>query len=226
MGTLWRLNDTQPQVTYSQARQLFLQQRVESFVVDDNMLTLTLRDGEEFEGSKTVRCELYDFQIFYDDLNEEIQRQFAQGRILNYNYHQDHSVNWMETILPWILIAGLMGGMWYFFMSGRMRGMDGGDRMAHFGSARIRTMSDNGKRVTFEDVAGADEEKEELAEIVDFLKDPEKYVELGARIPKGVLLIGPPGTGKTLLAKAVAGEAQVGFLSISGVRILWNYMSA
>ena len=216
MGTLWRLNDTQPQVTYSQARQLFLQQRVESFVVDDNMLTLTLRDGEEFEGSKTVRCELYDFQIFYDDLNDEIQRQFAQGRILNYNYHQDHSVNWMETILPWILIAGLMGGMWYFFMSGRMRGMDGGDRMAHFGSARIRTMSDNGKRVTFEDVAGADEEKEELAEIVDFLKDPEKYVELGARIPKGVLLIGPPGTGKTLLAKAVAGEAQVGFLSISG----------
>ncbi len=215
MGALWRLNDPQPQVTYSQARQLFLQQRVESFVVEDNTLTLTLREGEEFDGSKTVRCELYDFQVFYDDMNEEIQRQFAQGKILNYNYHQDHSVNWLEILLPWIAMAAIMGGMWYF-MSGRMQGVGGGDRMAHFGAARVRTLTDGAKRVTFEDVAGADEEKEELAEIVDFLKDPEKYVELGARIPKGVLLIGPPGTGKTLLAKAVAGEAQVGFLSISG----------
>ena len=92
----------------------------------------------------------------------------------------------------------------------------GPDKMAKFGSARTRTLTDKDKKVTFDDVAGADEEKEELQEIVEFLKDPKKYIALGARIPKGVLLVGPPGTGKTLLAKAVAGEAGVGFLSISG----------
>ena len=92
----------------------------------------------------------------------------------------------------------------------------GPDKMAKFGSAHTRTLTDKDKKVTFDDVAGADEEKEELQEIVEFLKDPKKYISLGARIPKGVLLVGPPGTGKTLLAKAVAGEAGVGFLSISG----------
>ena len=141
-----------------------------------------------------------------------MEQQHDAGIITSYNYHQDHSVNWVETLLPWVLTAVLIGVMWYFTM-GRMQGMGGGERMARFGMARTRTLTEGEKRVTFEDVAGADEEKEELREIVDFLRDPEKYVELG---PKGVLLVGPPGTGKTLLAKAVAGEAEVGFLSISG----------
>ncbi|MBR5410770.1 MAG: AAA family ATPase, partial [Clostridia bacterium] len=98
------------------------------------------------------------------------------------------------------------------------------NRSISFGKARIRSGNDRGKKVTFDDVAGADEEKEELTEIVEFLKDPKKYADLGARIPKGVLLVGPPGTGKTLLAKAVAGEADVPFLSISGSDFLEMYV--
>ena len=119
----------------------------------------------------------------------------------------------MELLLPWLLAALVLGLLWYFLMA---RAQGGGDRMAKFGNARTRTLSEKDKKVTFDDVAGADEEKEELQEIVDFLKDPQKFTSLGARIPKGVLLVGPPGTGKTLIAKAVAGEAGVHFLSISG----------
>ena len=139
------------------------------------------------------------------------------GILETYNSHQDHSLNWMEIALPVLFSGGLIVLLWYFLM-GRTQMMGGGgmDRMARFGTARTRTLSENDKRVTFADVAGADEEKEELAEIVEFLREPDKFIKIGARIPKGVLLVGPPGTGKTLLAKAVAGEADVGFLSISG----------
>ena len=214
LSWVWQLNNAQPEVEYSRIRQLFKQEQVVSFTVDDNTLTLHLK--EELNGSRVLRYNLYDFQLFYNDLNDLIEDQYARGIIQSYNYQQDHSTDWIQTLLPWILAAAMIGAMWYFMM-GRGQMMGGGmDRMSRFGTARVRTLNENDKRITFEDVAGADEEKEELAEIVDFLKDPEKYVELGARIPKGVLLIGPPGTGKTLLAKAVAGEAQVGFLSISG----------
>ena len=214
LSWVWQLNNAQPEVEYSRIRQLFMQEKVVSFTVQDNTLTLHLR--EEINGSEVVRYDLYDFNLFYDDMNELIEDQYARGVILSYNYQQDHSTDWLQLVLPWVLAAAMIGAMWYFMMGrGQMMG-GGGDRMARFGAARVRTLSENDKRVTFDDVAGADEEKEELAEIVDFLKDPDKYVEIGARIPKGVLLVGPPGTGKTLLAKAVAGEAQVGFLSISG----------
>ena len=214
LSWVWQLNNAQPEVEYSRIRQLFMQEKVVSFTVQDNALTLHLR--EEINGSEVVRYDLYDFNLFYDDMNELIEDQYARGVILSYNYQQDHSTDWLQLVLPWVLAAAMIGAMWYFMMGrGQMMG-GGGDRMARFGAARVRTLSENDKRVTFDDVAGADEEKEELAEIVDFLKDPDKYVEIGARIPKGVLLVGPPGTGKTLLAKAVAGEAQVGFLSISG----------
>ena len=214
LSWVWQLNNAKPEVEYSRIRQLFMQEKVVSFTVEDNTLTLRLR--EEINGSEVVRYDLYDFNLFYDDMNPLIEEQYAKGIILSYNYHQNHSADWLQMLLPWVLAAVMIAAMWYF-MAGRGQMMGGGaDRMARFGAARVRTLSENDKRVTFEDVAGADEEKEELAEIVDFLKDPEKYAEIGARIPKGVLLVGPPGTGKTLLAKAVAGEAQVGFLSISG----------
>ena len=215
MSWLWQLNNAQPQPTFSEVRQLFLQERVRSFAVEDSVLTIRLRKGDTFNGSDSVRCELYDFQLFYDDLNDLVEDQFAAGIIESYNYHQDHSTNWVEILLPWGLSALLIGGMWYFMM-GRGPGGGGVDRMARFGTARTRSLPEGEKKTTFEDVAGADEEKEELQEIVGFLQDPDKYLQLGARIPKGVLLVGPPGTGKTLLAKAVAGEAGVGFLSISG----------
>ncbi|MDO4316262.1 MAG: AAA family ATPase, partial [Oscillospiraceae bacterium] len=214
MSWIWQTNSQAPQLEYSQVEQLFRQEKVESFTIRDNLLTMNLR--EEVDGSRTLVYELYDFDLFYDDLNDLVQEQAAKGVIKSYDYHQDHSTNWVELLLPWVLTILVLGFLFYFFIFRAQGGGMGPDRMAKFGSARTRTLTDQDKKVTFDDVAGADEEKEELQEIVEFLKDPKKYISLGARIPKGVLLVGPPGTGKTLLAKAVAGEAGVGFLSISG----------
>lgn len=212
---VWRADTQVPELEYSQVRQLFLQEKVESFSIGTNK-TLVMQLREEVQGSKTVRYRLYDFQLFYDDLNELVQQQYGRGVIKAYDYPDPETINWLAEILPWLLVLTAVGVVCYFTMIRSQGGMGGADRMARFGTAHTRTLSDKDKKVTFEDVAGADEEKEELQEIVEFLKDPDRYIELGARIPKGVLLVGPPGTGKTLLAKAVAGEAGVGFLSISG----------
>ena len=118
--------------------------------------------------------------------------------------------------MPYLVILLGFGILMYTMYLRQNTGGGGGGGPSRFGHARTRTLADQGKKVTFNDVAGADEEKEELEEIVEFLRDPQKFTALGARIPKGVLLVGPPGTGKTLIAKAVAGEAGVHFLSISG----------
>ena len=193
---LWQNDNHVDQLEYSQVRQLFLQEKVTGLTIDSGG-TLTLELREPVNGSETVRYELYSFQLFYDDFN-------------------DLRTNWLLELLPFLLTAVILGLMWYFLVIRPQGGGMGPDKMAKFGSARTRMLTDKDKKVTFDDVAGADEEKEELREIVEFLKDPKKYLSLGARIPKGVLLVGPPGTGKTLLAKAVAGEAGVGFLSISG----------
>ena len=214
MSWLWQADTRGTQLDYAQVYQLFQQERVESFTIDANN-TLTMNLTDELNGSKTVRYRLHDFQLFYDQLDDLVKEQTAKGIIKSYDYPPPETTNWLEVLLPWVLTAVVLALMWYFMIARTQGGM-GADRMAKFGAARTRMLTDKDKKVTFEDVAGADEEKEELQEIVEFLKDPKKYIALGARIPKGVLLVGPPGTGKTLLAKAVAGEAGVGFLSISG----------
>ena len=225
LAASWLLqnNADVPQVDYAQARQLFVQEKVQRFTVEGNTLTLELR--EALQGSKTVRHELYDFQLFQDDLMPLVLEQSEKGIIEDYDFYQDHSVNWLATLAPTLITVLCIGLLWYFFIL-RPQQMAGGgqDRMAKFGSARIRTLSESDRSIGFRSVAGADEEKEELSEIVDFLRDPEKYSALGARIPKGVLLVGPPGTGKTLLAKAVANEAGVAFLSISGSDFMELYV--
>ena len=214
VSLLWQMDNQSTALQYSQVRQLFLQEKVETVDIDTDLtMTLTLR--EAVNGSKTVQYKLYSFQLFYDDLNDLVQQQYADGIIKDYDYPEPQTTNWLEVLLPWVLTAVVLGLMWYFLFARAQGGM-GADRMAKFGSARTRTLTDRDQKVTFDDVAGVDEEKEELQEIVEFLRTPQKYIALGARVPKGVLLVGPPGTGKTLLAKAVAGEAGVGFLSISG----------
>ena len=209
---------SQDAVSYAQVRQLFLDEKVQEFAISDTRLTAKLSDGS------TVSCDLYDFQVFYDDLNDLVQQQHDQGIIRDYTYHADHSTNWLQLLLPYVLV--ILGFILLMNLMARMTGAGPGgaqDRMSHFGDARVQDTPQDSK-VTFQDVAGEDEEKEELREIVEFLRQPDKYLALGARIPKGVLLVGPPGTGKTLLAKAVAGEAGVKFLSISGSDFVEMYV--
>ena len=194
-------------VEYSEVRDLFLQEKVESFVAEGNKLTLVLKD------ETTVTCELSTISIFYNDLNDLVQEQKDKGILTEYDYPPQWQAPWWASFLPYLIVMVIFVVVWSVAMN-RMQGGAGG--VARFSKARTQLGSDEKKKTTFDDVAGCDEEKEELAEIVHFLKNPKQYTEMGARIPKGVLLVGPPGTGKTLLAKAVAGEAGVQFLSISG----------
>ena len=213
---LWQLETRPAQLDYSQVRQLFIQEKVESFTIDSSFnLTMNLREERE-DGVKTLHYRLYDFQLFYDDLNELVRTQYHKGILTHYDYPPPKTTNWLEILLPALLTLLAVGLMGYFFLFRAQGGGMGPDRMAKFGTAHTRTLTEKDRKITFDDVAGADEEKEELREIVEFLKEPQRFLDLGARIPKGVLLVGPPGTGKTLLAKAVAGEANVPFFSISG----------
>ena len=208
----------QGDITYGEMRQMFVDEKVQSFAINDTRLTATLAD------KSTVTCQLYSFDLFFNDLNDLVVQQYEKGIITSYNY-PTRSTNWLQILLPYVLAV-----MAFILLMNLMTRMNGGgaggvsDKMAHFGEARVSSIPEGDKKVTFKDVAGADEEKEELQEIVEFLRDPDKYLKLGAHIPKGVLLVGPPGTGKTLLAKAVAGEAGVKFLSISGSDFVEMYV--
>ena len=216
---LARTMSRQGDITYSAMRENFVQEKVQSFTVSDSRLTATLKD------QTTVTCPIRDFTLFYDDLNDLVVEQYSKGIITQYDYPAAPGTNWLQVLLPYVL--AIMAFILLMNLMTRMNGSGAGgvsDKMAHFGEARVSSIPEGDKKVTFKDVAGADEEKEELQEIVEFLRDPEKYLKLGAHIPKGVLLVGPPGTGKTLLAKAVAGEAGVKFLSISGSDFVEMYV--
>lgn len=177
--------------------------------------------------SKEYKYTVPSVNMFYDDIHRSVVENNADStkQKIVYDYKSGTTTSWIVSLLPTLGCMVALGVIMAIMMRRMNQSLMGeSNRTANFGKARVKTIKDGKHRVTFNDVAGCDEEKEELSEIVEFLRAPQKYNEIGARIPKGVLLVGPPGTGKTLLAKAVAGEANVPFLSISGSDFLEMYV--
>ena len=206
--------ETKEKTDYSTVIQMFNNDEVKEAEV--NMYDGTLKYVTRNDGKKhTIKVVS---NIFYNDIADIVAEKNLDDNKENdivMNYEQGGEGSWLVSLLPTVIMFVLIIFAWIFIMR-KMSGGIGGDKTMSFGKARVKKVEDDKRKTTFADVAGADEEKEEMAELVQFLKDPKKFNELGAKIPKGVLLVGPPGTGKTLLARAVAGEAGVPFFSISG----------
>ena len=220
----WALNVLGPKtntIPYSQLVELFQNEQVSQFLVEGNSITLVLRTP--MNGKNTITSGLADPEGFRSQMQSLFDRQTKSGVLTTYDFVADKTYTPYDFILPLLVAGGVLLLAWTFIMA-RMNGAGGGNPMAQFGKARTVMGVPDNRKVTFEDVAGADEEKQELEEVVDFLRDPAKYTAMGARIPHGLLLVGPPGTGKTLLARATAGEAGVQFLSISGSDFVEMYV--
>ena len=213
----------QPQndgLSYSQVVSLLEDGKVKAFVVQGDTITLQL--SEPYAGKTVLTAALSDVERFRQEQWDTIQQQVAAGTLESYDFRSGRTVSPYDWVIP-LTLAGLIVLLVWFLLVSRSSG-NNSNPLASFGRARANLGAPGGKKVTFDDVAGADEEKAELQEVVDFLRDPKKYTDIGARIPHGILLVGPPGTGKTLLAKAVAGEADVQFLSISGSDFVEMYV--
>ena len=210
---------TQDSLPYSTVVELFRKEQVRQFVVEDQTITMEL--NKPYNGQTTITAPLADPESFRQEMHELLTEQTESGVLESYNFVPDRGFSPYTLILPLLVVGVVLLFIWALLM-GRMS--SAGNPMGGFSKARTVLGVPGDKKVTFDDVAGADEEKEELQEIVDFLKNPEKFTEIGARIPHGLLLVGPPGTGKTLLARAVAGEAGVQFLSISGSDFVEMYV--
>ncbi len=198
------------QLSYTQLLSQISNSNVQSITLKADEATVELINPNK--GSKTKEYVVYISSV--DSFTEMVTEAYQNGQVKDFRVERPPTAPWWVSILPTIGLIVVFVIFWVFFLQQSQGG--GGNRVMSFGKSRARINTDEKRKVTFEDVAGADEEKEELKEIVEFLKSPKKFIELGARIPKGVLLVGPPGTGKTLLAKAVSGEAGVPFFSISG----------
>ncbi len=195
-------------ISYSDVYSYFEQGDVDRYTLEGGTLTMHLKNE-----NRAVSYEIGDYtSVWWSQLGSVIDQQMKDGTLTKVDYITT-TIPWWAQFLPYLILVVLIGAFWYFMMN---KQSGGGAGPMQFGKARAKLAQDGKNKVTFNDVAGADEEKAELQEIVEFLKNPQKFVQIGARIPKGVLLVGPPGTGKTLIAKAVAGEAGVPFLSISG----------
>lgn len=218
-SSVLRMFGNADRLTDSELTNLFAQEQVKSFVVDDGTIRLELH--EPYRGESTITTRLSDEDAFRTQMWDTIQAQYQAGILESYDFLPKQEPSAFDLFLPLLLVGVVLMLLWAV-LAGRAN--SGGGGLANFGKARTVLGVPDGKKVTFEDVAGADEEKAELQEVVDFLRDPDKYTKIGARIPHGLLLVGPPGTGKTLLARAVAGEADVQFLSISGSDFVEMYV--
>ena len=215
MGIFGPRDDKLP---YSQVVNLFQKEQVKSFTVEGEYIAMELYNP--YDGSTKVQTKIGDQEAFRSELGELFQKQQEEGILESYNFVQKKGISPYDYILP-IVIAGLVLLLVWMFLAGRA---NQNNPMQNFGKARTVNGLPAGKKVTFDDVAGVDEEKAELQEVVDFLRNPDKFTAIGAKIPHGILLSGPPGTGKTLLARAVAGESEAQFLSISGSDFMEMYV--
>ncbi len=223
-ASLWD-NIPEEKLVFSQVVEMFQNEQVRQFEVDEeNNLTMLVRvaTADGTAGETYVTYQLRDINLFLDELGELIRTQHEAGIIEAYDYPPPYEIPWWVSLVPYAIVIVLLIVMWMFVMNQATGGK--GSKINSVGRAKAKLVTADKAKVFFKDVAGADEEKAELEEIVEFLRRPEYFTKLGAKIPHGVLLVGPPGTGKTLIAKAVAGEAGVPFYSISGSDFVEMYV--